>query len=541
MGLKNIASGILLLSILCVSPFQGNGQTADPYPYASDVVKFDITTLRADKAIPFDKPFVLIVENINTEGFIRASIYRAKSIAGERNLFPDGNGVSNTDYVFDKRQVIIEKNKLTLLVPALRPSVDFDILVEKKLSVKGMERAHALDKIIYDNNLNPAAAGFQWPQAAIDAYKSLRDSANNNQFQPPRDVFSILGPDEYYNNVYTKYQTNYRNIVTHGNLVTTVSPGSRLGYFDTNELQAIAAGGPGAKHSFNDVFFLQQTAKESSFDDILLGLRPAGYVHGAKVTAQDEFDKRIANLSASILLFDSLYRTLNEITTVNAAAGPCRDHALQILDVLQDNKKKISDDLKVITGELAKYKEANWFIGTTQSKDLQTKSSSIFTLDAGFAGIRVRNLDNKIVFIPKLYWGVNIYFRGTDKNLKSRYVPKKKKPGSVPNQGENIYCDYDVLTRKSIWTHLSLTIGFSFGSLDKQNFDNFFAGSSMLIGPSLRITRSFRLSAGAVLLKRADLNPLLSEKKIVVGGFAGVSLDFDILNAIKNVAGMLFK
>lgn len=532
---------IRILIGLCLIVNQGIGQTSDPYPYASDVVKFDIVTSRADKAIPFDKPFVLIVENINTDGFIRASIIRTKSNAGNRELYPDIKDGSNLDFVFEKHQIVREKNKLTLLVPALRPSVDFDILIEKKLSTRSIERAHVLDKLIFDNSMNPAAYGFQWPQNAKDAFRSLRDSANNNRFKPSRDVFVVTGLDEYFNNVYSKYSSNYSNIVNHTGLVTTATHGAGLVFFSTAEMGLIGTAGPAAKKAFNDVFIIQQVEKESAFDDIMRGLRAMGYQPGSAPADPDEFEKRISNLSASVLFFDSLYRTMNELTAINASNGSCRDHVKMILDLLLKNRKTLGDENKAITAVLSRYKEAIWLIGTTHSKDLQTKSSSIFTLDAGFTGIRVRNLDNKIVFIPKLYWGVNIYFRGTDKNIRAKYVPKKKKPGNVLSENEQQYCDYDVLTKKSIWTHLCLTIGFTFGSLDKQNFDNFFAGSSMLIGPSLRLTRSFRVSAGAVFLKRAELNPLLSDKKIVVGGFAGLSLDFDILHAIKSVSGMLFK
>ncbi len=528
---KTIAGFTLLICL----PFFSTGQTADPYPYATDIVKFDIVTLRTDKSVPFDKPFVLVVDNINTENIVRVSLYRAKSVAGNRKLYPDTKTDSYADYIFSSKETIIEKNKLTLLVPALRPAKDFDILVEKKLSGKNIEKAQALNKIIIDNNLNPAAPGYAWPRNATMAFLTLRDSANNSNFTPPRDVFTVADQDDYYTNVFKHFETNYRNMTDDAKFTTTTNG---FVYLTTAEIAAITNSAPLNGRPFNDSYILTQIEKETSINDLLLGLRTIGYTYGSKLTERDEFDKRVTNLNASIVFFDSLYKTANEIAAKNAGFVSTRDRVLTILGTFQSNKKVLTDNLKSITDELRKQNEAIWLIGTTQSKDLQTKSSSIFTVDAGMANMWARDLSNKVVYIPKLFWSVNIYFRGVDKNIRSRYFPKKKKKETL---ADGTILDYDVLSHKTPFNRFCLNVGFTFGSLDKQNFDNFFAGSSMLVGPSYRLTRSFRLSGGAVFLNRAPLNPLLSEKKITTGGYLSLSLDFDILGALKNVSSLFFK
>lgn len=537
-------SFIRLLGFLLVCSNLAKNATAQSqtsYPYASETVKVDLNSPKADK-VPFDKPFILVIDNINTETFIRAYMYRVKAKAGDRNLWPDKEYDSYADYVFSTSEVISEKTKLTLIVPALRPSMDFDILVERKLSGRNLDKAHTLDILMMDAidknpGVDPSTEGFSWPTQVSKAYVTLRDSANNNSFKIPRDVFTILSVTDYYTNIFKKYEAEFRAALADVNYKVS---GGVFVYMDDPQIKAIATGGPGNAKPFKDANHVEQVQKEGTFDEILLGLRPMGYSYGSKLTDKNEFDKRIANFNASISFFDTLYRSLNEMAGKDANFDGCRDKVQGILNVLQANKKVLADYLKAINKIRSSYNEGVWLVGTTQAKDLQTKSTSIFTLDAGFTNISARDLNNRIVYIPKLYWGVNIYFRGTDKNLRSRYIPKKRNAGSVTSLGEPIYCDYDILTRKSIFSHLCMTIGFSFGSLDKQNFDNFFAGSSMMVGPSLRLTRSFRLSAGAAFLKRTNKNPVLTDKEVTVGGYLSASLDFDILNAIKSVAIKFF-
>lgn len=539
MWTKKVLCRLIFCFLLLEFFIDGQSQPTSLYPFAQDIIKFDLLTHRADKPIPFDKPFLLLVDNINTENIIRVSLYRAKTKAGNHELFPDRGQDSYTDYVFGRTEMIVEKTKLTLKVPALKPSMDFDILIQRKLLGSNLEKAHALDKIIVDNNLDPTQPGFTWPNEALKAFRVLKDSANNQNFNPARTVFGASTISAYYNIAYLKYADKYKNITDDTKFATVA--GSGVSFIGTSELLAISTQGPANARPFNDAYLLERIVKENVVDPILLGMRPVGYQLGAKITERDEFEKRMANLNASILFFDSLYRTTSEMAARNSTYDNARDEVMKFLQALQSNKKVIADNLKGITAVRAGLGEAVWLIGTTQSRDLQTKSSSIFTLDAGFANIWARDLNNNFSYIPKLYWGVNIYFRGTDKNIRARYIPVKRKPELIESEGDSVYCDFDILTRKTMFTHLCLTIGFTFGSLDKQNFDNFFAGSSMLVGPSVRLTRSFRISAGAAFLKRANENPLLSEKRITVGSYLSASLDLDILNAIKNATNLFFK
>lgn len=524
---------IVKTTLLILASLSVYSQTTEPYPFNSDIIKFDVSTGKTDKTVPFDRPFILSIENVNNENIVNIFLYRVKYQQGNRILYPDEkSGDSYADYVFSPKEIILEKNKITLLLPALKPGKDFDILIEKKISGRNVEKALALHKLIKENNYVPAP-GVPWTAAIGTSFKTLRDSANNSQFYPPRDVFIITDPDDYYNQIYSKTKGEYDALTDD----TKLTQSGALSFFSAAEIKDIVDNGPSLARTFIHGYLLEHVNKEGSFDNLLLGLIHPSASHKAKLADRFEFDKRISNLQASINFFDTLYLSLNELAASSLSAQGVRDQSLKILEALQSNKKVLADNLKAATDEINKFNEAIWLIGTTDSKDLQTKSSSVFTVDAGMANIWARNLDNKVVYIPKLYWGLNIYFRGVDKNLASRYFKKKKKPETI----NAIKRDYDLLSHKTILNKLCLSIGFTIGSLDKANFDHFFANSTMLIGPSYRITRSFRMSGGIVFLKRTSLNPLKADKEITQGAYVSVSLDLDILNAAKTVSNLFFK
>jgi hypothetical protein len=172
-------------------------------------------------------------------------------------------------------------------------------------------------------------------------------------------------------------------------------------------------------------------------------------------------------------------------------------------------------------------------MGDTRSSDLKTKSGTILTLGLGVANMWATDLDNKTIYIPKLFYAVHIYFRPVDKNIKARDLPLR----FAANRAE----DFGIISKRTVLRDLCLTAGFTIGSLDKNNFDNFFGGSSLLLGPGYRINRSLLLSTGICFLKRSTLNPLVTEKKFTSGFYASVSIDFDLLGTLGSVTGLLLK
>ncbi len=77
--------------------------------------------------------------------------------------------------------------------------------------------------------------------------------------------------------------------------------------------------------------------------------------------------------------------------------------------------------------------------------------------------------------------------------------------------------------------------------MQNKDFDNFYNGTSLLVGPAYRFARGFKVSAGVALLKRTSKNPLISEKKVVPGAYLSASVDMDFIQSLKDIKDILFK
>ena len=49
--------------------------------------------------------------------------------------------------------------------------------------------------------------------------------------------------------------------------------------------------------------------------------------------------------------------------------------------------------------------------------DIKTRASFVLTTDLGFSNIFARDYQNNVQYIPKLFFGVNIYYRQVNKNV----------------------------------------------------------------------------------------------------------------------------
>ena len=87
-----------------------------------------------------------------------------------------------------------------------------------------------------------------------------------------------------------------------------------------------------------------------------------------------------------------------------------------------------------------------------------------------------------------------------------------------------------------------MTAGITFGAMTNKDFNNTYGTFSFLFGPSYRIGKFIKFSAGASLIHRYDINPLLtSTDHLIVAPYASVSIDYDLLNIVSSVTSSLFK
>lgn len=105
-----------------------------------------------------------------------------------------------------------------------------------------------------------------------------------------------------------------------------------------------------------------------------------------------------------------------------------------------------------------------------------------------------------------LYIGSNIYFRPVNKRAP--------------------------LSQKGSWSRrVAVTIGFTVTSMADENErtrSDLFANQSLVLGAGMRLTRSIRVGAGALVFKESNPNPLIAKQSAAITPYVSFSFDLDV-------------
>ncbi|WP_409415818.1 hypothetical protein [Flavobacterium sp. PS2] len=519
-------------------------QDSEPYVPA---LKYDLKTqtLLEKAVIPFDKEFNLHVEKIPTKIVKRVQAFQTISKAGIRqykeNIFKDCNtNEVVSKVVMDVELQIDEKSEyLIIKFPALKPNIDFAVHIVTELDPDSKNNL-----MLLNTALSRGGTGNIEFKKAVDAtvYKS-------GNFELSYFSMDLNGYTSFYT---TKLKSKYDSIKNLTNFKTTAV---------IRETSIQAFDGSTSKNVWEPTegFLLLETSKKRQFSDILLGFRDINNVllpDTEKTVANiNSPEQRLANLKNNIKYFDEVQKKITGVIAKGLTSFTVGGSAINLNLVktevetfraqLQENYSLLDYVCKYIDKEITasdKMKQVLYLSSSTQSVDLKTAGGHILFLDAGFANVFATDLNNKITYIPKLYLGFSIYFRPIDRNTRrgkfiSDFDPKLNKGCVAGKYGP----DYDIVSHWSIWQHLCLNIGLTFGSMSNIDFDNFYNSNSLLIGPGYRFAQVLKISGGVALLKRASTNPLISDKHIAAGAYLSLSVDIDFLSSIEKVTNLVLK
>jgi hypothetical protein len=176
----------------------------------------------------------------------------------------------------------------------------------------------------------------------------------------------------------------------------------------------------------------------------------------------------------------------------------------------------LANRASAVAGVAAAYRtqvEGMSIIAGSTTGSFQTQSRNYISADTG------------IVCTPELgecnsYAGTNIYFRPINK-------------AAPLNQFGGFF---QTLNRR-----LSITIGLTAtGVGDEKTRDDLFNNQSLLLGLGARMTNSMRLTAGGLLFKELDPNPLVDDESLTTTYFLSVSFDIDVAPMLQGLSS-LFK
>lgn len=150
--------------------------------------------------------------------------------------------------------------------------------------------------------------------------------------------------------------------------------------------------------------------------------------------------------------------------------------------------------------------------GNTRTTFLANRTSYV-SMDAGFAYLP--EVDDLVPYI-----GANFYFRPINTNLSMAELRR--------------------MDRMTAWHKWSVTVGLTMGSIAQTGrFDDSLDSKGLLLGLGYRMSDVARLSAGAVVIRAQNSDPLISETNIETTPYISLSIDFDAAKALKSL-GTLF-
>lgn len=487
-------------------------------PATDETINFSFLTKKADKQIPFDKPFLLSVDKIDLSRVEHALAYFVYYEKGKRVMDTNKKYGGDPDINLHWDTAA---NKLLLFFPALRPNINFDISIHQTVSPDNIHNFLLLAEAVHNNN----------PDAA-NMFSALQKHFEDSLISPAR--FSIT--DTTFSDFTVKSWPKLDAIVT--------KAADSTNYITINTI-------PLAK-----IISMENLADAAMIKlnrVIILASSSAGFLqsisngHGSLVNlyappAKEVFyDDRIANLKASVGVLQSLQDSAMAVYVRNGNTDvkDILDALKSNIDILQKNTAFLKGIWKQVSDAINAYNyEAVWLVGTTESMDLATKGGSLMSTEIGLTNILVKNNADETKYIPRLYWGLNIFFRPVDRNAVIKYLPRRKQKFTYPY---GAIADDELSARQAILQHLTLSIGLTLGALDQPDFDNFYNSMSLTVGPSYRFARAFRFSAGLAVLKRKNPNPLFTDKKTTTGAYASFSVDFDLVQSIKSFVNLIFK
>lgn len=521
-------------------------------PFNSEsLIKYDLLTHKTDKPIPFDRSFTLVIEKLSSKNVITIHAYQAEFKNGNRQL------VVNTFYDCTPavlinaaiKDVVLKFNPysdtLQIFFPPLKPNTDFDINVIYSLSKDCRQMLMKVNaKLAEGTPASVVAANTSFNQFIACTFDKITNRSYTSITFPQYQAFfaaSLIAP--------------YTNLSNPANFTTT-------GILTQNEVHAIDILTTREVSDFKDASYLQEGLSRGLFPDLQLGNIDISKVFQADaLTDLYNGHLRLLNLESNIKCFDTLLRRVDRViskgitnTLVNGVVinlNTVRTNIETIRTNMRNNFSYLTTQINAANTSIDgndQMKQGVYLAGNTLSSDLKSAGGTILFLDAGLTNIIAEGVSGKATHLPKLYWGVSVYFRPIDKNTRKTRFPKKFDPSASngcsinPVTGQPEYGpDYQIVTKRTILQHLSLNVGITFGSMINKDFDNFYNNTSLLIGPAYRFARAFKISGGVALLRRNSKNPIISEKKTIAGGYISISTDIDLIQGIKDVTSILFK
>lgn len=245
-----------------------------------------------------------------------------------------------------------------------------------------------------------------------------------------------------------------------------------------------------------------------------------------------------AEMAVRAARLDSTYQRLLELRDFTAALGVSR--ALQrrtgVTPLRAASLRQSLDQVRQTLDQMRRFSAA-WLHADAQRRSLLVNAARTLRVEVTdrvpVVSTTISNFETRarqyvtadlgLAYTPGLgeaapYFGANFYFGAINKRV----------PLAVAQPSE--------------WERWSATVGVTATSFAKQNArENLFGSFSLLVGAGRRMTDPIRMTGGAIVYRRLNVNPLVDDSSIALSPFLSLSFDFDARSALGRVGETLFR
>jgi len=528
----------LLLTLTFTYQSKAEDSSNGPFP----IVEVDLNAGIFKEVLPFDVPFIITGQVTKDTKEVKLAYYESGSVISDQDIPPDAWQSVNSWYRF----IGLEGDKFSILVPPLRVNryFRFRFSFERSVADKEVEAfrrraSDAVDELLRNfgevSNLNVDQSNKLRIQLILAVKTALGPGIDMDV--EPGTIFDENANSSSVRNTFNQklaeildaQNNRYDGISNFAGKVPSAADylneliGNTIFARIVDELKARASQDESIDTLLQANIDALDIRRLSQGDvvDLVAGLKP-GSPPANLYAVWDAYllDDQISQLQGTMRTLNRLNRFVSHIrstSSLSRAVVVTVDELNSLTELISrsvEDFQEIQRELAFIKESLEMRKEAiDAYISQLGNQvrdditvygssvgDFNTRHSWYISADVGLAW--ATDIDE--VFS---YFGTNIYFRPVNKN--------------APLKGLQFF------------RRFSIMIGLTLQDLEMAGQRESTVGSQMLvIGGGLRLTSSMRVSGGAIVFKKPDPNPLISDTELALSPFISLSFDWNVASTL---------
>lgn len=528
----------LLLTLTFTYPSKAEDNSNSPFP----IVEVDLNAGIFKEVLPFDVPFLItgqITEDIKE---VKVEYYESESVISDQDIPADAWQSVNSWYRF----IGLEGDKFSILVPPLRVNryFRFKFTFKRNVSDKEVEAFYRQASDAVDISLRPLR---DVPNLTVDQSDMLRKqlimavkAALGSDVEVSVEPDSIFDENADSNAIRKIFNQELAGILSAQNskydgianfIEKVPSAADHLNELIGNTIFARIVDELKARASQDESINTLLQANIDALDirwfpqgdvvDLVVGLKPGSppanlypvwdalilddqisQLQGTMRTV-NKLNRFVSQVRSTSSLRRAVVVTVDELNSLTELIGSSVENLQEIqseLAFIKESLEMRKEAIDTYVSQLGNQVRADVIVNGTSVGNLNTRHSWYVSADVGLAW--ATDIDE--VFS---YFGTNIYFRPVNKN--------------APLKGFQFF------------RRFSIMIGLTLQDLEKSGHRESTVGSQMLvIGGGLRLTGSMRVSGGALVFKKPDPDPLVSDADLALSPFISLSFDWNVASTL---------